>query len=274
MNLRAHSSVSLLIGGMFFLFTFVPSVHAAGFTYNFSVDGTVNESSAPTNSTSPYWWVNSGGMMRLADGVATTNRGALTQTNPWRLAYLSANPVDTDNGYHPQNLFRLVTKDTWESASVVADFYIERDNWSESTNRNSSNGLLLMNRYALDGQTLYYAGIRVDGTAVIKKKYHGTYYTMAQKKIFPGTYTQGAEVNLLPHGEWITLKSDTVTRSNGSVRVDLYMKRAGASTWTLLLSASDDGKTYGSTPAIRDGHAGIRTDFMDVKFDAFRVNPL
>lgn len=276
MNQRAPRS--LFIGGLFFLFAFVmfaPPAQAAGtLIQDFGTSGTVQETGSLSESSSPYWWVNSGGLMTLESSVAQTNQGALNATHPWRLAYLAANPTDTDNGYHPQNLFRLVTKGTWSNASVVSNFYIAKDNWSDSTNQNASNGLLLMNRYAADGQTLYYAGVRVDGTAVIKKKYRGAYYTMAQKKIFPGTYAAGEDTNLLPHNEWITLKSDVVTKANGSARIDLYMKRAGDTSWTLLVAASDDGVKYGKTPVITSGHAGIRTDFMDVKFDRFRVYSL
>ncbi|MEK7510959.1 MAG: hypothetical protein AAB582_01880 [Patescibacteria group bacterium] len=267
-------SSRLALAGFFFLSIPIPALAAGTFAYDFSVNGTLNEVGALTESTSPYWWVNSGGFLTLTGGVSQTNQGALSATNVWRLAYLAANPTDTDNGYHPQNLFRLVTKGTWRSASVVSDFYIVRDNWSDSSNRNASNGLLLMNRYADDGQTLYYAGVRVDGNAVIKKKYRGTYYTMAQKKVFPGTYEAGEQSNLIPHSEWLSLKSDTVTKANGSVRIDLYMKRAGDTSWTLLVSGIDDGAKYGGTPVIADGHAGIRTDFMDMKFDRFRVYPL
>lgn len=269
---------SLSLGGLFFLLaclTFTSPAHAAGtLIQDFGTNGIVNETGTLSESSSPYWWVNSGGLMKLENSVAHTNHGSLSATHPWRLAYLSANPIDTDNGYHPQNLFRLVTKSTWSNASVVSNFYITKDNWGESPNQNASNGLLLMNRYAPDGKTLYYAGIRVDGTAVIKKKYRGTYYTMAQKKIFPGTYIAGEDVNLLPHSEWITLKSDVVTKATGSARIDLYMKRAGDTSWTLLISGIDDGAKYGNTPVITSGHAGIRTDFMDVKFDRFRVYPL
>lgn len=269
---------SLTFGGFSFLLAFLsftlPAQAAGTLIQDFSSTGTVYEAGASADSSSPYWWVNSGALMKLDGSVAQTNQGSLAATHPWRLTYLAANPTDTDNGYHPQNLFRLVTKDTWASASVVADYYIARDNWSDSPNQNASNGLLLMNRYAPDGQTLYYAGVRVDGTAVIKKKYRGTYYTMAQKKIFPGTYTAGDDTNLLPHGEWISLKSDVVTKTNGSARIDLYMKRAGETSWTLLISGTDDGVRYGNTPVISSGSAGIRTDFMDVKFDRFRVYPL
>ena len=134
-----------------------------------------------------------------------------------------------------------------------------------------------MSRYQLGGQTLYYAGIRVDGTVVIKKKYNGTYFTMAQKQIFPGTYAGNQpNVNLIPHNEWIRLRSEATTTADGSaVGIALYMMRANETTWTLLLSAKDDGKVFGGTPPITtSGYAGVRTDFMDLKFDNFRLESL
>jgi len=244
------------------------------FTYSFKIDGILREAGSESETTSPYWWVNSGGALLIKDGMGLTLQGAEPKFDSWRLRYVRANADDTDNGYHPQNLFRLISRSPWKNPSIETSFLIVRDNLSTSTNRNESNGLLLMSRYALDGQTLYYAGVRVDGTAVIKKKYHGTYYTMAQKQVFDGTYDRSTGSNLIPHGEWLTLKSDTVTKADGSVRIDLYLKRDTDSAWTLLLSASDDGRKYGNTPAILSGFAGIRTDFMDVQFDSFRINSL
>lgn len=208
-------------------------------------------------------------------GTGATIQGALSLTDPWRLLYSAANSLDTDNGLHPQNLFRLVTKSKWGNVSEEASFYIVRDHLSTSPNRNASNGLLFMSRYADAGQTLYYAGIRVDGTAVIKKKYKGTYYTMVQKAVFGGAYALPKDdKNLLPHSEWLALKSETVTTSSGGVNVILYMKRANESVWTKLVEANDSGQ-YGSTPPITAaGYGGIRTDFMDIKFENFKLQTI
>ena len=151
---------------------------------------------------------------------------------------------------------------------------IERDNLADSPNRNASNGLFLMTRYQ-DKDTLYYLGLRVDGTAVIKKKYGGTYYTMAQKRILPGRYSAHIIANLLPHSEWLALRADTEVDAKGGVTVKLYLRRENEENFKLLLTAYDDGKKYGGTPPIaNDGHAGVRTDFMDVSFKRFRIDPL
>jgi hypothetical protein len=129
-----------------------------------------------------------------------------------------------------------------------------------------------MSHYKDAGQTLYYAGVRVDGTAVIKKKYQGTYYTMAQQKVFPGTYVGSQDnQNLIPHGQWLGLRSDTQNNTDGSVSITLYLQEPGQTTWTKLLTAIDHGQ-YGATPAIvTAGFTGIRTDFMDVDIRSFRL---
>ncbi len=253
----------------------MPSTNPAVLIYSFNSSGILNETATMNESTSPYWWLNSGGRLIIDGESGSTMLGTSPLIDPWRTIYVKDNPVDSDQGTHPQNLFRLVTKSTWQNVSEQADFMILRDNLSQSPNRNASNGLFLMSRYQDKGETLYYAGIRVDGTAVIKKKYKGTYYTMAQRSIFEGTYKGSRDdTNLLPHNEWITLKSETVTNEDGSVVVRLFIKKEGFAQWTQIFEALDSGQ-YGDTPPIRDaGYAGIRTDFMDVKFENYKLNKI
>jgi len=122
-----------------------------------------------------------------------------------------------------------------------------------------------MSRYQ-DGNNLYYSGIRVDGNAIIKKKISGVYYTLASKKVFPGTYNKLSNPNLLPKNTWIGLKS-IANNTNGNVNIKLYMDKGKTGNWTLIVEAYDNGK-YG--PLIsNEGYSGIRTDFMDVEFDDF-----
>lgn len=247
-----------------------------GFIYSFNSPGVLEEADSPAESSSPYWWLSSGGELLIANGVGSTMIGDAPAGNEWRQEYASSNPQDTDGGLHPQNLFRLVTHGTWEDASEELTFRILADHFSPSWNRNTSNGVLLMSRYA-DSQTLYYAGIRVDGTAVIKKKYRGTYYTMAQEKAFPGTYEGWQQdTDLLPHDRWLALRSDAVTNGDGSVTITLFFAEPGATStpaWRVLARATDHGQ-YDGTPPLTGGRGGIRTDFMDVRFDSFSVRPL
>lgn len=256
----------------------LPAV-GSSLVYTFNSPGILNETGTMGESTSPYWWVNSGGQLVIQGGTGWTMQGEAPLLNRWRIAYALSNPTDTDGGTHPQNLFRLVTKSVWTNVEVQTQFKIVKDNFSSSPNRNQSNGLLLISRYAGNGQTLYYAGVRVDGIAVIKKKINGSYYTLAQKRVFPGTYSilpsTGTSQNLLPHGEWLGLKSSTMTNKDGSVSITLSMQREGGA-WQVLLQTTDRGDAaVRKTPPITGAaYIGVRTDFMDVQFASFRAKDL
>lgn len=255
-----------------------PSQQQAAPETVFGRAGVLEESGSPKTSASAAWWLNSGGELTVTMDGAATMHGDAPLLNVWRVRYALDNSRDTDTGLHPQNLFRLVSRNAWDNVSLELHFFIVADNFSASPNRNASNGLLLMSRYTGDGQTLYYAGLRVDGTAVIKKKYHGVYYTLAQQKIFPGTYAiQGATSsrNLLPHGQWLGLRSTSMTEADGSILITLYLETA-EKTWEKLLEATDRGgaAASGTPPIAGPLPVGIRTDFMDVKFSGFSAEEL
>ncbi len=243
------------------------AVVSSPFHYYFSSDGTLQEAGNQEESTSPYWWLNSGAKLIISNGTGKTVQKELSYNDKWRLIYLSSNPIDTDNGYHPQNIFRLITRSKWQNSQEITYFKITRDQLSSSPNRDAYNGLLSMSRYQ-DDNNLYYSGIRVDGNAVIKKKIKGTYYTLAYNKIFNGTYNRLSNPNLLPKNIWIGLKTQ-VNNTDGKVNIKLYMDKNRTGNWTLIAEANDDGK-YGS-PILNEGYAGIRTDFMDVEFDDFEM---
>jgi hypothetical protein len=220
-------------------------------------------------SWSPYFWLSSGGRLYL-DGLGATVHGALPANDYWRLAYAASNPVDTDNGYHPQNIFRLVTRSRWGNFRQQVYFRINADRLSASPNRNASNGVLLFNRY-LDQDNLYYTGVRVDGAAVIKKKVGGAYHTLAYAKIFPGTYNRASKPNLLPKNVWLGITSETLNRSDGSVRIRFHVN-PGNGVWSLVFDAVDTG--IGGAPLRQSGYGGVRTDFMDVEFENYLAKSL
>lgn len=256
------------------LASYGPAANSDGlFSYSFSEDATLEESGAPEESSSPYWWVDSGGQLIQKDGVGMTIQGSLDDSSPWFSRYRANNPVDTDNGTHPQNIFRLVTKNSWRNFTEECYYMVTDSNFSASPNRNESNGLLLFNRY-LDGDNLYYAGLRVDGQVTIKKKYKGTYYTMTLlPTLGGGLYNRMSNPNLIPMNIWIGLRSIVKDNPDGSVDITLYMNQAHGD-WQLVAHAVDDGKQYGG-PVIRGpGRAGIRTDFMDVKLDDYKIEEL
>ncbi len=239
------------------------------FSESFTTAGSLEEAGSMSSSASPDWWVNSGGRLVRPGGTGGTIQGELPVGDIWRTLYASSNPLDTDDGLHPQNIFRLVTRRTWTEFQQTASFRIARMQMSASPNRNASNGLLFFNRY-LDGNNLYYAGIRVDGLAVVKKKQGGIYTTLGTSKIYPGTWERTSSPNLLPIGRWIGLRSAIRTEPNGSVRVTLWVSDAAlGGGWTAVLDVVDT-----SSPILAGGYAGIRTDFMDVELDDYDAAPL
>jgi len=229
------------------------------------------ETGSTAESANAEWWLNSGAKLIPQNNRASTIQGDLGSTDPWRILYNKNNPIDTDLGLHPQNLFRLLTRSKWQNAMEEAYFIVKKDNLSASSNRNQSNALLLMSRYQ-DSQNLYYTGVRVDGSAIIKKKKNGTYYTLAEvKNIYPGTYNKNTSPNLLPKNKWIGLRSEIKNQADGSVKINLYLDKGWSGIWQLVASATDDGKSFGGTAITNLGYSGIRTDFMDVEFENFRL---
>ncbi len=236
------------------------------FSYTWSQPGTLEETGSMGDSSSPYFWLNSGARLVIENGIGRTVHGALAPDDPWLARYAKSSSADTEAGKYPQNLFRLLTRSTWHSPVQEIRFRIDRINLTESPNRDGHNGVLLMSNYQ-DGANLYYAGIRTDGKAVIKKKYRGVYYTLATKSgVFPGTYHRYAAPNLIPSERWMRVKTEVVPQKNGTVRITLWLDR-GNGTYEALLTATDS-KTFGGG-VLTEGYVGVRTDFMDVSFDDY-----
>ncbi|MEJ0002217.1 MAG: hypothetical protein WDN09_03540 [bacterium] len=248
----------------------MPAPSITKFLDDFSTSYTVVETGDISESKSKEWWIGSGAYFYSQNGIASTVAGPLPEKDYFRTAFLASNPLDTDNGYYPQNIFRLVSRMEFQNLQQEAYFKITKDNLSASPNRNASNGLLLFNRYQ-DEFNLYYTGIRVDGYAVIKKKIDKTYYTMAYVPLFPGMYDNKKNPNLLPENSWIGLRSVVVTNADGTVTIKLYVDKDRTGKWVLAAQAEDDGKSYGGAPIKAAGYGGIRTDFMDVQFDDYSI---
>jgi hypothetical protein len=238
------------------------------FLYTFNAAGVVHETGSMNESSSPYFWLNSGAKLIIKDGIGSTVLGALSSKDRWYTMYNKSSSVDTDGGKYPQNLFRLVTRSKWDNNAQEIKFNIASVNLTNTPNRDGYSGILLMSRY-LDGDNLYYAGIRMDGKAIIKKKYKGTYYTLATKQVFSGTYNKTSNPNLIPEDKWMRLKSAVKTQSDGSVDITLSLDR-GNGVYETILSAKDT-KANGGGTINTEGYVGVRTDYMDVLFDNYRI---
>jgi hypothetical protein len=232
------------------------------FWYTFNTEGVLEETDSAESSPSPYWWLNSGGRLIISQGIGMTIQGELPFGDRWQFMYALSNPADTDRGYHPQNLFRLITKHYWENIIQETYFRMDHDNHSNSPNKNESNGLLLFSRYE-DEDNLYYAGLRVDGNAVIKKKVNGKYCVLGMKPYGP-----------IPRNGWVGIRSRTQTMEHDMVRVTLSIKSGNETEWQPVLDAIDTGTQCGRALTGTAGHAGIRTDFMDVSFRDYRIQSI
>lgn len=242
------------------------------FVESFQTTYSVVEADKLADSTSPGWWLGSGAYFYSAQGIGSTLVGSLKANNPFRIAYSTSNPVDTNNGYYPQNVFRLVlTRGKWLNFQQEAHFKVVNNNLSQSPNRNESNGLLFFNRYQ-DTDNLYYTGIRVDGAAVIKKKIHGTYYELSLNQFYKNSsYNPVTNPTLIPKNKWIGLRSEIKTNPDNTVSIKLFIDKDNTGDWVLATEAKDDGKSYGGKAILNEGYTGIRTDFMDVEFDNYKV---
>ncbi len=243
------------------------------FKEHFLGDFVLEETGDMAKSADAHWWVNSGAYLYSNGGVAKTIFGALEKGEKWQKRYYNYNSSETDRGIHPQNIFRLINKAKWRNIQQESYYRVSRYILSEAKERSASNGILLFNRYQ-DGDNLYYTGIRVDGYAVIKKKTGGKYFTMAYEPVYPGKYDRKKNPNLLPIGAWIGVRSEVTTELDGSVLIKVFLDRDRSGNWELVAEAIDDGKTYGGAAILDAGHAGIRTDFMDVEFDDYRIEEI
>ncbi len=241
--------------------------------YTFNSSGTLMEAGNVLDSTSPYYWLNSGGKFVIKDGIGMTLQGSLPSSDATRLLYAKMNPLDTENGYKPQNTLRLITRNSWKDVEESLKFKIIKTNLTDTPNRDSYSGVFVFGRYS-DQYNLYYVGLRHDGQAVIKKKIQGTYHTLAEKQVYgdEANYNRLTNPNLLPSGEWMGLRATFENLADGSVRVKMYIDRNNTGAWELVTTAIDAG--VGGAPLTHEGKAGVRTDFMDVHVDDFTLRPL
>lgn len=239
------------------------------YVYNFATNGVVNQTSSSLASTSPFWWVPSGGKLVLSGGVGSTITGTVPSSDPWYAYYAANKPVQTDVGAHPQNVFTMFFRQPF--STVSQEIYVKKvaDNLGNTVNRAAYNGVSLYLRY-IDDRNLYYAGIRADGYAIIKKQVNGVYQTLSYQKVFPGIFDPASKPTLIPTGVWIGVKAACATNSAGVPRISLYIDNGKTGTWSLVAEAFDDPIKYG--PIVNGaGLVGVRTDFTDIQFDDFRV---
>ena len=242
--------------------------------YFFEGNSVVEETNNPETSKNDLWWLSSGGLFYIKDGFSSTIHGELSLDDKWRNAYQKSKPESTDEGKHPQNIFRLVSKKEYHSYEQLMYFRINNIVDSNSQERKESNGIFFFNRYQ-DDNNLYYAGLRVDGFAVIKKKIGGQYFTMDYKRVYDSNNAYNKDSNncLIPKNKWIGLKVVVVDVIN-KVSIKLFVDNENDGEWKLVSEAEDYSNTYGAKPFFNSGNVGIRTDFLESDFRDFVINSL
>jgi hypothetical protein len=236
--------------------------------YGMENDFVLEEAGSMSESANPFWWLNSGGYFTVNNGYGRSIWKELDSNDRWYKAYAKANPLDTERGSRPQNIFRLIAKKSGLHIKQEAHFVVMDYFESASPNRAGHNGIHLFSRYS-NGNNTYYSGIRVDGRAVIKKKAKGVYYTLAQSKVIGGDFDRKLNPSLLPARSIIGLRSQVRERPDGSVRLSLELDIGGNEKWQEAVTVVDDGK-FGGPPLTR-GFGGIRTDFMDILVFGYKL---
>lgn len=260
-----------LITGVFFIISLLQLIHPAKATaqstlplvYLFDVPGTLAQTTYASQSSSPYFWLRSGGILSISGGRAYSNQGKLAATNYWRTKYDAMNPTATDNGYRPQNVFTMFSRASLTNVSV--QIYVDRvrDNLSNNANRHPYNGEMLYARY-VDDNNYYLAGLHADGTVLIQKKVDGVYTTLASKQFFAGSYGANGDYDLIPGGKWLGIKFLVANNVNGTPVLSVYTDIGWSGSWKLALTAKDSGSTITGA-----GLAGITSNFADIELDNF-----
>src|SRR5438105_8303171 len=84
--------------------------------------GMLEEAGSMAESASSAFWLNSGGEFFFTSGFGRTFEGELPADDRWRQAYARSSSVDTDGGAHPQNLFRLINRQTFRNFTQETTF--------------------------------------------------------------------------------------------------------------------------------------------------------
>lgn len=240
---------------------------------SFPRDLSLEEADRVDTSADPCWWLDSGAVFFIQDGIGQTQMGTLPETSRWVKLYAESDAIDTKFGQYPQNIFRLINKMPAQDFREAVYFNIDSYNAINSPNRNESNGVFLFGRYR-NSNDLYYGGIRVDGTVVIKRKLNGIYETLASA-IYDNSssYDSTSNPNLLPTGQWIGIALEMKNTSGTKIMIQLDADMGDG--WQTVLTTIDDPTKLPDGGLLTfPGNTGIRTDFMDVLFKDYSIAPL
>jgi hypothetical protein len=238
--------IIVLLGGYYLTSTSRPE----------EINQTLQETLRPEESVDENWWLILGGLMNIEDDSWSTIHGELKATDSLRKKYLRTNPLDTDNGYHPQNVFKLVSrKDSHHSIQEIT-FSIDKYNQSRSPNRNASSGVFIIENYK-DIDNFYQIGLEIDGKAVIKKKINGIYSTLGEIQLWGenDSYDNDSKPNLIPENQNVNFRIEK-NQTDNALSFKFFLKDGDE--WKLIQESID------TKEILPPGKVGIRSDFMDL----------
>ena len=67
------------------------------------------------------------------------------------------------------------------------------------------------------------------------------------------------------------IRSEVTSSGRGTANIKLFVDKNQSGVWELVLETKDQGSAHGSAPFLSAGHAGNRTDFMDVEFKDYKI---
>src|SRR6185503_13778796 len=204
------------------------------FYYTFNNPGTLNEALSIAQSTSPYFWLRDGGILAIAGGAGT-------QRDAGRFLLLE----------------RALVRDSTTDALLNRTAEV----FSSAADAQPYDGEAVYARYG-DDNNFYYAGLRADGTVILKKKQEGAYATLAQAPLFGGTYS-ASHPDLIPHNTWIGLRLSVTTLASGAAKLVFFVDVGNTGSWKEVLSATD-------TTPLAAGLSGIESDHADMEISSFK----
>ncbi|MDQ3099585.1 MAG: hypothetical protein M3Q44_07625 [bacterium] len=240
------------------------------------------------------WWLTSGGVLHIKEGVLQTPDRDTTKDDRWYHA--NANSSDPAKITKPEIVNRGFSADSesesWSDYSITTIITPTENMVTTSPEVDGTDGIDLFIYAALKRNTnggldynTYVAYLTKDGRIMIKKRYVNEsgeilYGLIAERKLLKGTYVKGQ--SLIPIGHPILLRASAQS-DNGSTEIAFLVDIPpfeGFNGVSGAVGGIDDGNLRdeeggkGMGAAYNKGRAGLRTDSLRWDLNSFTVTPI
>lgn len=231
------------------------------FTYHFTSQAVVNETATMATSSSPYFWVASGGQFIITN-VANIPNPDLLSAGIYLGATIQGPSAATVTAYQ-QNDFRLIERFMRTNIMQEVHFNLRHINMAETPSRDADKGIFVYARY-YDVSNHYYAGITLDGRAVIRIVTNGVMKTLASTPLYmaDGGYDRDTNPNVIPGKKWIGLSTHAdLVGGKMHLSLDVGSIDSGRWIWGAMFTSIVDS----NPPVVLRGpcYGGIRSDYFD-----------